>query len=249
MKQGKKPAYFSGGTEIITLGRSHQHFTDAIIDIKAIPECLIAEIKDDDIYFGAALSLTKVIETSYFPLLNQVLAEIADQTARNKITLGGNICGNIPYREAVLPFLITNSRAVIASLDGVKEVPLQTIFQKQLQLKNEEMLIAMKVSKKDTTLPFVAMKRRRIWDVGYPLITAAAVAYPKQFNIAFSGLCNFPFSITQSDASLSAKEKIKMIVDAIPKRPLHDVHGSAEYRQFVLENILEEVFETLEGVK
>lgn len=38
-KQGKIPAYYSGGTEIITLTRINMFVTDAVIDIKGIPEC------------------------------------------------------------------------------------------------------------------------------------------------------------------------------------------------------------------
>ncbi|MDV2583678.1 FAD binding domain-containing protein, partial [Alkalibacillus haloalkaliphilus] len=39
VEQGKEPIYFSGGTEVITLGRINQIQTDAVIDFKGIPEC------------------------------------------------------------------------------------------------------------------------------------------------------------------------------------------------------------------
>lgn len=248
-EEGKKPAYFSGGTEIITLGRSDQFFIDAIIDIKLIPECLVSEISEDAIHFGAALSLTNVIETNHFPLLSETLAEIADHTARNKITLGGNICGNIPYREAVLPFLITNSQAIIASRTGLKEVPLQSVFNEKLRLKEEEMLVSVKLQKTDAALPFVSIKKRRIWNVGYPLITAVAVLNHGKIEIALSGLCNFPFHHTEIDANLTSGEKIQHVINAIPAPLLDDVHGSSRYRQFVLENILVDIFDTLKEAK
>ena len=38
-KTGRKPVYFSGGTEIITLGRLNLVTGDAVIDLKEIPEC------------------------------------------------------------------------------------------------------------------------------------------------------------------------------------------------------------------
>lgn len=38
------------------------------------------------------------------------------------------------------------------------------------------------------------------------------------------------------------------VIKAIPEKLLHDLHGSAEYRQFVLENMLEEILRTLKEV-
>lgn len=251
-KNKKNPAYFSGGTEIITLGRTNRLTMDAIIDIKSIPECLVTEINHDEIQLGAALSLTKVIETNYFPLLNEVSAQIADQTARNKITLGGNICGNIPYREAALPFLLTKSKAIIASNSGIKEHSFNSFFNQRPTLENEELLVAIKIQKSETEIPFVSIKKRRQWDVGYPLISAAAVNKNHQLKIAFSGLCNFPFHLAEIDGylnneNLTEELKIEKIKNAIPAPILNDVHGSSAYRQFVLKNIIQEIYNTFKG--
>ncbi|MFC5604564.1 FAD binding domain-containing protein [Sporosarcina koreensis] len=250
-KDGKKPMYFSGGTEIITLDRTNRIIPGAIIDIKSIRECHVADIDKDEIRLGAALSLTKVNKTGFFPLLNQTISQIADHTARNKITLGGNICGNIPYREAVLPFLLTNSKAVIASKSEVKEHPFESLFNNDHRL-NTELLLQVKVSRSEVELPFVSIKKRRQWGVGYPLITAAAVMKNNRLKIAFSGLCNFPFHDAKidkimNDGSLSKEGKAKEIVNSTPAPVLDDVHGSAEYREFVLGNLLEEIEGAFKG--
>lgn len=102
--QGKEPLYYSGGTEIITLGRLNQLFTKAVIDLKGIPECNGLEMKNNQLILGSALTLTKIVETNPFPLLTKSAGRIADHTTRGKITLGGNICGSFIYREAVLLF-------------------------------------------------------------------------------------------------------------------------------------------------
>ena len=39
--QGKKPIYYGGGTEIISMSRSFNRYTEAIIDIKGIVECIM----------------------------------------------------------------------------------------------------------------------------------------------------------------------------------------------------------------
>src|SRR3954465_314260 len=94
-KENKDPMYYSGGTEILTLGRLNLIQPGAVIDIKVIKETLSHEFHQDHFIFGASLPLTYIEESNVFPLLTQTSIGIADHTARNKITLGGNLCGEI----------------------------------------------------------------------------------------------------------------------------------------------------------
>ncbi|WP_220483287.1 FAD binding domain-containing protein [Paenibacillus thiaminolyticus] len=90
---GKEPLYFCGGSEIITMARLNQLYTQAVIDIKDIPECTVLESNAEQILIGAAIPLALLEEWKEFPLLSWVCNRIADHTSRYKITLGGNICG------------------------------------------------------------------------------------------------------------------------------------------------------------
>lgn len=86
---GKKPMYYGGGTEIISMARMGNISAGAIIDIKDIPECNILEIQEDYLVIGAGITLTQIHESNLFPLLAQAGARVADHTIQNKITLGG----------------------------------------------------------------------------------------------------------------------------------------------------------------
>jgi CO/xanthine dehydrogenase FAD-binding subunit len=253
-EQGKEPIYFSGGTEVITLGRDNKITTGAVIDIKAIPECLVIKKEKNKLILGAAQSLTKIRELQLFPLLSKAIIEIADHTARNKITLGGNICGNIIYRETVLPLLLTNSKVVIASHTGLKQLPINEIFNQTLKLEKGELLIQVITEQSEIDLPFRIVKKRRQWDVGYPLLTIAALKKKEQIKLAFSGLCSFPFREKKIEESinnlhLSKEARIEDAIKHIPIPILDDVHGSAEYRLFVLKNSLRDLLDALEGEK
>ncbi len=252
LDEGKNPVYFSGGTEIITLGRVNKITTDAVIDIKKIPECQIFQKNHDFLILGAALPLSYIEDKNKYPLLDKVIAEIADHTARNKITLGGNICANIIYREAVLPLLLTDSKVVIATREGLLEKPINDIFHKSLQLHDGEVLIQLKVDTNMLKLPFYTVKKRRQWGVGYPLITIAAVEKEGEIRTAFSGLCEFPFRSLEmekylNDHHLGAEDRIAKAMKHIPGEILDDVHGTAEYREFVLKNILLDSLHALES--
>lgn len=250
--QGKKPMYYCGGTEILTLGRVNRIVTGAIIDIKGILDCNVLKLEENLLIMGVANTLTKLNETNYFPLLSKTIIEIADHTARNKITLGGNICANIFYREAVLPLLLTDSQVVIASPNGVKVSFIHEVFHQTLNLNDGEFLVQVKTDNSYFKMPYVSVKRRRQWDIGYPLITVAAIKNDNEIRVAFSGLCSFPFRSQQIEQSLnnrqiSRQSRIDQVINDIPAPILDDVHGSAEYRLFVLKNTLNNVLDALEG--
>ncbi len=252
-RQGKQPIYFSGGTELITLGRLNLAYTEAVIDIKGILDLQAVEWHDGQLFLGSAVSLTKLVEVKPFPLLSQVASGIADHTARGKITLGGNVCARIFYREAALPFLLGGSQAMIAGPKGVRHVEFDELFSEQLQLGKGELVVQFITDRKIVEAPYFAVKRRQQWEIGYPLITITAVVLNGEMRVSVSGLCPFPFRLAEAEAflnnrELSAAERIKGVLKAVPKPVLNDVEGSADYRLFVLENLLEDVLRHFEGV-
>lgn len=251
-KQGKSPVYYSGGTEIITLGRINLVKTGAVIDIKHIPECQALGFEQNRLILGAGLSLTKLEEADPFPLLSKTAREVADRTSRNKITLGGNICGRIFYREAVLPFLLADSHVVIAGRDGIKRRSVHDVCNGNLRLDKGELLVQLLTERSYLELPHVSIKKRKQWETGYPLITVAALRKDDRIRVAFSGLCPFPFRSVELEEELNRrhvplKTRVDQAVRRLPSPILNDIEGSAEYRIFVLRNLLGDVMEEMEG--
>jgi len=251
-KKEKRPIYFSGGTEIITLGRLNMVETDAVIDIKKIPECQIFEYQQGFLVTGAASSLTYLEEKNLFPLLSKTVSEIADRTARNKITAGGNICGQIFYREAVLPFLLTDSQLEIAGRSGNKTVSIHEVFNRKLLLERGELLVQIRTDQGYLNQPFVSIKRRRQWNTGYPLITVAALKINGMVRIAISGLTSYPFRSKEMEEIINKRgtsldQRINQAIEALQVPPLDDSEGSFPYRLFVLKNTLHDVFHQLKG--
>ncbi|MED2971326.1 FAD binding domain-containing protein [Fictibacillus sp. B-59209] len=251
-EERKYPLYYSGGTEIITLGRLNLVYTNAVIDIKGIPECNVMESHGDSFVTGAALSLTAIEEHNGFPLLSKAASGVADHTARNKITIGGNICGQIFYREAVLPYLLTDSKIVAAGMDGNRTVALMNVFNKTLSLKRGEFLVQLQTDKHYLDLPYHCVKKRQQWDTGYPLVTIAAIKAEEGIRVAFSGVCPFPFRSREMEKALNAngaslQDRILASLKHLPTPVLDDIEGSSQYRLFVLKNTLFDILEELEG--
>ncbi|MDX9870930.1 MAG: FAD binding domain-containing protein [Clostridia bacterium] len=259
--QGKTVLYYGGGTEVISFSSLYQLHPQALIDIKGIPECAVLEFQNDRLIIGAAKTLAQLQEANFFPLLSQCGGRVADHTIRNKITLGGNICSQLPFREGILALLVSDCEVVIAGADGVRREPLNQIYTQSLQLKGGDLLLQFIVEKKYTGLPFYSMKKTANGDVaypqnkiGYPLLSSAFVKKDGLIRAAFSGLCPFPFRLASVDNALNDKtgptqERLEKVVKLLPADILHDLEGSAAYRTALLGNTLSKAFEGLEGAE
>lgn len=248
---GSKPMYYGGGTEFISMARMHNVYSDAVIDIKGIPECNIHEIRDNHLILGAALTLTQIAESNFFPLLSLTIGRIADHTIQGKITLGGNLAGTIIYREAMLPLLVAESKVVLAGSCGIHTVPLRDVFQKKLLLSEGDILLQVIIDGEFLSLPYFHMKKTKYEKIDYPLITVSALKKNKDIRIAFSGLCDHPFRSLSIEEILnnhdcSVKEKLSQVLENIPAPILEDVGGSSEYRKFVLQQILQDLLRKFE---
>lgn len=246
--QGKKPVYYSGGTEIISMSRAFNRYTEAVIDIKGIAECNIHELRDKKLVIGSAVTLTQIAEANLFPLLSLTVKRIADHTVQGKITLGGNIAGTIIYRESVLPLLISDSKIVIANPNGRKEVEFKDIFDKRIKLGEGELIVNVIVDERFLSLPNLHVKRTKNDKIDYPLITIAALEDEDRLNIAFSGVCDYPFRSILiedylNDTSMSNEIRINNAISNIPGQILSDLVGSSDFRKFMLQKMLTEILE------
>ncbi|HAZ38258.1 MAG TPA: xanthine dehydrogenase [Clostridiaceae bacterium] len=251
--KGKKPLYYGGGTEIISMARAFNIYTGAVIDIKGIPECNVQELNDNKLIIGSAVTLTQIAEANLFPVLSLTVQRIADHTIQDKITLGGNIAGTIIYRESVLPLLISGSEVTIADLNGLKQVPLMDILEKRIKLSSGDFIVNAAIDSHFLSLPYVHSKRTKSDKIDYPLITLAALKDNNRINIAFSGVCSYPFRSLLiedylNDTNLPNNIRVNNVINNIPDLVLSDLTGSAEYRKFVLQKMLMEVLSKLEGI-
>lgn len=245
LKEEKKaPVYYAGGTELICQAGADQVAFGSVVDLKDIPDCNVLKIENGQLVIGAAVTLSRIAESGLFPLLGEVCRGVADHTSREKITIGGNICGKVPYREAVLPFLVSDSEVVIAGPGGLRKEPINQVFKEKLQLSEEEFLVQLLTNQYYTTLPYKSSKRTKYGkSPGYPLAVMATITEDRRMRAAFSGICAYPFRSMLVEEVLGDQNRYfeKRIEDAISHLPgafLSDILGSAEYREFVLRNML-----------
>jgi xanthine dehydrogenase molybdenum-binding subunit len=252
-EKGLSPVYYAGGTEIITNARKQTLKTGAVIDLKGVPECCAHEEKEGNLVFGATLNLTEIMEKNLFPFLSKVCRPIADHTVRNKLTLGGNICGRLPYREAILPLLLVDTKVVIAGPEGTKTLPLSEAFDKRLILKKGEFLAQISVPKEAVNLPHFNKRRVKQTEVDYPIVHVTALLNHEKIRFSVSGACPLPFRSNEMEDLLNNKndtleDRINKTIEKLPMPLKKDQWASEEYRKALLKKSLYEMLASLEGV-
>jgi CO/xanthine dehydrogenase FAD-binding subunit len=245
--------YLAGGTEITTSARRTAAYDlRACIDIKRIPEANVHEICEDRLCIGAALSLSDVAEGDAFPLLNATLRGIADHTVRNRLTLGGNVAGMLPYREAVLPLLLADAtvRSIVPGQLGAQAVrrerKLRECFDKRLVLAPGELILSFCIPIDVPEWHWSHHRKTRTGPVDYPLVTTCMVRDGHSIRFAFAGAHPYPVRSDAADVALS-KEGLAAIPAVLAAfGPLRaDARASAEYRSVLLQNMIRVSLEEL----
>ena len=237
-QKGKHAVYYAGGTQIITLCREQKIKPDLVIDIKGIKECLTFR-EDDRLVYGAALPLNNIIDKTRVTLLSQTLGKIADHTIRNRLTLGGNIMGYLPFKEAVLAFLVLDGSAEIFGPQGWRTQSLSTLFNKRVRLEKGECIVNFSLSPETIKTKTFFVRKQKDSPVDYPILTACFAGRTKSLTMAVSGVFAFPLrdadiDIILNQTDLSCDKRALQAVDLLDPLFKSDFRASAAYRKHLL---------------
>ena len=123
----------AGGTDLLLdLRQDRISMLDLIIDISAIPQLHEIRRHSDQLFIGAAVPLSRIIESKLVRENAQALVEacglIGGPQVRNLATLGGNVAHALPAADGTIALLALDAKAEVADLDGLKLIPLQDLF-------------------------------------------------------------------------------------------------------------------------
>jgi CO/xanthine dehydrogenase FAD-binding subunit len=250
--EGKNALYFAGGSETITLCRAGAIHPDAVIDIKSIPELTKMALDRTSLHIGAACTLNQIKESNEFKLLGLACGRIADHTNQCRITLAGNLCGTIIYRETSLPLLCCDASVTLFGPDGERTLPLQNIFREGIKLFPGELVTLVHIPLWASEAPYAHIKKAANEKIDYPLVSMAALKKDGVLRSAFSGICPYPFRSAEIEAALNDKalsltERAEKAAELLPAPPVCDAEASGEYRLFVFKNTICELLEGFES--
>lgn len=252
LDEGKNPVYYSGGTETVTYARTKIIKTGAVIDLKAIEETNEFSEEENKLVYGSSLNLNDIIEKTSFKLMSDVIGKIADHTVRNRLTIGGNVCGRLFYREGILPVMVSDGVLVIAGENGIRRQNIMDGFDKRIKLAPGEILLQIEIDKKYIEYPYINTRKERSGEIDYPLFHISALKVNDYVKYAFSGLCPFPFRDIEiekilNDRSIEEKERVIQAANMLPSNIIDDIHSSREFRKHLFENDLLDIVKQMEG--
>jgi CO/xanthine dehydrogenase FAD-binding subunit len=250
--KGIEAAYFAGGTELVTMARDGKVSAEAFIDLKAIPETQVLERDGGRLLMGSSVTLNRLSAAFDFPLLERSIGGLADHTVRNSITLGGNLAGRLPYREAILPLLLADAEVLVAGPDsteaqGIRRLSLRELFDKRLRLAKGEFLVAFTVPEESAGAPFSYRRWVKSSRVDYPIVTLACLARADRLLFACSGGLAYPIwgSLPFSELrGAKTEERVGAALDELGSLR-RDARASAEYRRALMRQGLLEAVEKL----
>ncbi len=249
---GKTAMYYAGGSEIITMSRAGAIRPDAVIDVKNIPDLNALSVDGDGLTLGAALTLNRIKESRLFPLLTLASGRIADHTNQCRITLGGNLCGTIIYRETSLPLMLSDARVTLFGPDGERTAPFESVFLGRMRLKPGELVVRVFVPAWALTARHAHIKKTANEKIDYPLVNATALWKDGALRIAFSGLAAQPLRSPEveailNDRGVTPQSRAEGAARLLAECAHSDVEGSKAYRLFVVRNTLKRLLEDWEN--
>lgn len=249
---GRSPLYYGGGSEIITMCRVGAIRPGAVIDVKDIPECRTLELRGDRLVVGAANTLFTIKESKLFPLLGKACGRIADHTNQCRITLGGNLCGTILYRETSLPLLLSDAEVLLSGPGGLRTAAFCDIFRERMLLLPGEAAVQLHIPSWALSARYFHIKKTAREKIDYPLVNVTALVRDNALRAAFSGICAFPFRSGEvervlNDRGISQPERAEAAARLLPAPAHSDAEASGDYRIFVLKKTLQNLLEEWEN--
>ena len=123
----------AGGTDLILdLDQGRHPPVHTIVDITSVREMLPIEIRGNELFIGASVSHTHIVESELVAQHAQALVDacglIGGPQVRNVATLGGNVAHALPAADGTIALMALNAQVEIANQKGSQRVPIAEMF-------------------------------------------------------------------------------------------------------------------------
>ncbi len=131
-EHGHETKIVAGGTDVLIALRAAGLRANRLLDISRLPELKGIGLHDEGLTIGAGVTLAEISSSEvlarYAPALQKASFTFGSVQIRNAATIGGNVANASPSADTLPPLLIHNARAVLASVNGERSVPIAALF-------------------------------------------------------------------------------------------------------------------------
>jgi aerobic carbon-monoxide dehydrogenase medium subunit len=122
---------FAGATDLIPQIRAGRPEPSVLVDLKHIDQLVSINESNGNWTVGAATPTSSLTAdtafTAAFPGLSEASGLIGSDQIQNRSSWGGNLCNASPAADSVPALVVNDARAVIASTDGTRTVPVAEV--------------------------------------------------------------------------------------------------------------------------
>ncbi len=123
----------AGGTDLLLdLQQGRHPPVHTLVDVSAIAEMSLIEIRRDQLYIGAAVPLNQVVLSCLVQEHAEALVEaaglIGGPQVRNMATLGGNVAHALPAGDGTIALMAMGAQAEIAGEHGTRLSPMEDLY-------------------------------------------------------------------------------------------------------------------------
>jgi carbon-monoxide dehydrogenase medium subunit len=240
----------AGGTDLILdLDQGRHPPIHTIVDITSVREMLPIEIRGGELFIGASVSHTHIVDSKLVAGHAQALIEacglIGGPQVRNIATLGGNVAHALPAADGTIALMALNAQVEVASQNGSRRMPIHKMFlgPGKSALVQNELLVGFYLPLRNKNQASAFKRIMRPQGVALPIINTAVWLMREADRIADIRIAvgpggPKPWRALESEASLRGKMLNDESLEAGLESLLRDVkfrtspqRASAEYRR------------------
>ncbi len=259
----------AGGTDLLLdLKQGHHAPVHTLIDLTFVPEMTALELRGDELYIGAAVSVNRVALDPLTGTHAQALVEacnlIAGPQVRNTATLGGNVAHALPAADGTIALTALEAQAEVAGVSGTRRMPFTSLFLgpgKSAIDKTKEIIVGFYIPITNYQSPITkqasCFKRiMRPQGVALPILNCAvwlerAGDVVKDIHIAVGPGSSIPFRATEAESALRGKslseETFNQTLDALLGQAQFRTsarRATSEYRKHIVGGLFKDVLDT-----
>lgn len=249
MRSGDARA-LAGGTDLVPQLREGRRWAGRIVDLKHVPDLTaITVLPDGGVSIGAAATATAVARhaaiAARYPAVAQSAQLIGGVQVQNRASLGGNICNAAPSADGVPALICHGARALIASPEGEREMPVEEMFAGpgRTSLAAGELMVAIRLppAERRSACAYLRFTPRREMDIAVAgsgvwlrLGEDGAIA---EARVVLASVAPTPIRAPSAERKLVGERPSGALFEeagrlaAKDARPISDTRGSADYRR------------------
>lgn len=237
----EKAKILAGGTDLIVHLKEEIVKTENVIDIKGITKLNKIEVSMDNVFLGAGVTFTEIIESAELkkklPILWQASEKVASVGVRNRATVVGNICSAVPSLDSAPALLVYDAEILVQNKTSKRTISIHDWFTgpKKTILNTDELVLGINIPIFQHAGVYEKLGRYKGEDLAQAGI-GIFVDSNKNYRFAYCAVGPIPKRMKKLEDFLYNKEiSDKLLEEAaelIPAEisPISDIRSSKEYR-------------------